>query len=142
MAGFGAFIMPCGSPIASPVVVNSGSWNMAYWPAVRGTPLCIVNGVKDARPGVRWHYTDVEYPGSPIEILARALPHVYFETTAPMASPTGGRWFSTTSGRRGPRRDPFFDHVGLASPAGYRESYCYPARHNRWLSLDGAVRAA
>ena len=32
--------------------------------------------------------------------------------------------------------------MGLASPAGYRESYCYPARHNRWLSLDEAVKGS
>ena len=81
MGGFGAYHHALRQPDRfAAVVVNSGSWNMAYWPAIRGTPLCIVNGVRDAREGVRWHYTDVQYGRLTDQILARQhLDHVYFE---------------------------------------------------------------
>jgi poly(3-hydroxybutyrate) depolymerase len=62
------------------VVVSSGSWSLGYWPVIRGTPLCTVQGVHDARPGVRWRYTDVEYGRWTDKILSREnLDHVYLE---------------------------------------------------------------
>ena len=151
MGGFGAYHHALRQPDRfAAVVVHSGSWRMAYWPAVRGTPLCFVNGVHDAHAdqgdgkGHRWHYTDVQYGRLTDQLLAhRQLDHVYFEHD-------GGHGFS--SGRkqvfeylrsvRDLRRDPFYDHVGLASPNGFRESYCYPVKHNRWLSLNEAVKGS
>jgi hypothetical protein len=34
------------------------------------------------------------------------------------------------------RRDPYYEHIGLASPNGFRETYTYPVVDNRWLSLN------
>ena len=52
---------PCGCPTASqpswPTAAR-GDWLLAR---PRGTPLGFVNGVHDARPGVRNHSTDVDY---------------------------------------------------------------------------------
>ena len=112
---------------------------MAYWPAIRGTPLCIVNGVNDARPGVRWHYTDVQYGRLTDQILARQqLDHVYLEHNGQHGFPYGRKnVFDYLRSARDLRRDPFYDHVGLASPAGYRQSYSY---HGEGQSLAVARR--
>lgn len=81
MGGFGAYHNALRQPDRfAAIVANSGSWSLGYWPVIRGTPLCIVQGEHDARPGVRWHYTDVEYGRWTDEILSREkLDHVYME---------------------------------------------------------------
>jgi len=151
MGGFGAYHHALRQPDRfAAVVVNSGSWNMAYWPALRGTPLCIVNGLHDAHQdtgdgkGHRWHYTDVQYGRLTDQILARRqLDHVYLEHDGGHGFSFGRKYvFEYFRSARDLRRDPFFDHVGLASPAGFREAYCYPVQHNRWLSLNEAVKGS
>ena len=77
------------------VVVNSGSWSRGYWPVIRGTPLCIVQAIDDARPGVRWHYTDVQYGRWTDRILTRKG-----WTTSTWS--TRGITASATVGRRSP----------------------------------------
>ena len=149
MGGFGAYHHALRQPDRfAAVVVNSGSWNMAYWPAVRGTPLCLVNGAHDAHPdkgdgkGHRSHYTDVEYLRQTRQILAHHdIQYVAFEHDGGHAFGSGKKYvFQYFRSARDLRRDPFFDHVGLASPAGFRKPYRSPVRHNRWLSLDEAVK--
>jgi len=139
MGGFGAYQMALRQPDRfAAIVAHSGSWNLGYWPALRGTPLCIVNGVNDAREGVRGHSTDVHYGRFTDEILAREhIDHVYFEHNDGHHFPDGRKYaFQYLQGIKNWRRDPYCDHVGLASPNGYRESCSYPVVDNRWLSLD------
>ena len=39
------------------------------------------------------------------------------------------------------RRDPYYPHVAVASPVGFRKGYyCYPATHNRWLTLGESAK--
>jgi predicted esterase len=142
MGGFGAYQHIQRQPDRfAAVVANSGSWSLAYWPAVRGTPLCIVQGKQDARPGVRWHYTDVEYGRWTDKILSREkLDHVYLEHDGRHGFGYGrekvAEYLKTA---RQLRRDPYYPHVALASPAGFQSSSCFPVVHNRWLTLDEAI---
>ena len=38
------------------------------------------------------------------------------------------------------RRDPYYPHVTLASPEGFKEYYSSSVRHNRWLTLNKATK--
>ena len=72
MGGFGAYHHALRQPDRfAGILVSSGSWDCGYWPVIRGTPLCIVQGVHDAVRDRRWHYTDVEYARRTHEIFAR-----------------------------------------------------------------------
>ena len=54
MGGFGAYQHIQVQPDRfAAVLVSAGSWYMAYWPVIRGTPLWIVQGVRDSEPGGR-----------------------------------------------------------------------------------------
>jgi predicted esterase len=122
MGGFGAFHHVQRSPDRFAVVIaNSGSWDRAYWPVIRGTPLCIVQGVHDAEAGVRWHYTDIAYGRWTSICYGRPLIAKYLESAKDL------------------RRDPYYPHIALASPVGYGSSYCFGVEHNRWLTLDEAT---
>jgi poly(3-hydroxybutyrate) depolymerase len=139
MGGFGAYHMALRMPDRfAAIAVHSGSWNYGYWPAARGTPLCIVNGVHDARPGIRNHATDVEYGRLTDKLLTRdGIEHVFFEHNGAHGFPEGRKYvFDYLRKMENVRRDPYYDHIGLASPNGFRESYTYPVADNRWLSLD------
>ena len=130
MGGFGAYHFALRQPDRfAAIVVNSGSWSLGYWPVIRGTPLCIVQGDHDARPGVRWHYTDVEYGRWTDKILSREkLDHVYMEHDKNHAIGYGrekiAEYFATA---RDLRRDPYYPHVTLASPEGFKEFCCSPS---------------
>jgi poly(3-hydroxybutyrate) depolymerase len=142
MGGFGAYQAALRQPDRfAAIVVSSGSWNRGYWPALRGTPLCLVNGVHDAHVGVRGHHTDVHYGRFTDQILAREkLDHVYFEHKGDHGFPYGRKYvFEYLWAVQNRRRDAYCDRVGLASPNGFRESYCYAVAHNRWLTLDKAT---
>jgi pimeloyl-ACP methyl ester carboxylesterase len=145
MGGFGAYHHAQRSPDRyAAVVVNSGSWSRGYWPVIRGTPLCIVQAVDDARPGVRWHYTDVEYGRWTDRILTReGLDHLYLEHEGHhgigYARPQLAEFFAS-AGRL--RRDPYYRHVVLATPAGFRPSCSFPVRHNRWLTLNEPTKGS
>ncbi len=142
MGGFGAFHHVQRQPDRfAAVIANSGSWRLGYWPTIRGTPLCIVQGVRDARPDARWHYTDVEYGRSTDKILSgKKIEHVYLEHNGKHGFGHGRNkvagFFDST---RNMRRDPYYPHVALASPVGFRESFRYTVVHNRWLTLNEAV---
>ncbi|MGO8691437.1 MAG: serine aminopeptidase domain-containing protein [Thermoguttaceae bacterium] len=143
MGGFGAYQHVQRQPDRwAAVAVSSGSWTLGYWPAIRGTPLWFIQGTEDARPGVRWHYTDIEYGRWTDKILTReALEHRYLER--PGAHGFGYARKQVTrflAAARTLRRDPYYPRVALATPAGYRSSCCYPLAQNRWLTLDKTVR--
>lgn len=143
MGGFGAYHHILRQPDRfAAVIANSGSWSMAYWPAIRGTPLCIVQGVHDARRGVRPHYTDVAYGRWTDKLLtAENLDHVYFEHNGKHGIPHGRKKIAQfLDENRDTRRDAYYPHIALASPAGHKSAYCFPARHNRWLTLDESTK--
>jgi predicted esterase len=139
MGGFGAYHHILRQPDRfAGVIVNAGSWSLAYLPAMRGTPLCIVQGVHDARPGERWHYTDVEYARWTEKLLEHYdLDHTYFEHDGEHSLSFGKKYIARYfESARKVRRDPRYGHVVLASPVGFHRSYCFPVEHNLWLSLD------
>jgi pimeloyl-ACP methyl ester carboxylesterase len=139
MGGFGAYHHAQRQPDRfAAVVVNSGSWSLAYLPMLRGTPLCIVQGVYDARPGERWHYTDIEYARWTDKLLkVYDIDHTYFEHDGEHALSYGKKYIAEfLRSARNLRRDPRYPHVVLASPVGFGRRYCFPVQHNRWLSLD------
>src|SRR5262249_39630336 len=107
-------------------------------PVIRGTPVCTIQGVHDARPGVRWHYTDIAYGRSTDAIFTKlGLDHTYLEQNGNHSILYGRaqieKYFKLTENVR---RDPYCPHVTLASPNGFSIYRCYPVRHNRWLTLD------
>jgi hypothetical protein len=108
---------------------------------IRGTPLCIVQGVLDAEPGVRWHYTDVAY-GRWTDKLLRVdgIEHAYLEHDGHHSicygKPLISKYFDSAKDLR---RDPYYPHIVLASPVGYGSSYCFGVEHNRWLTLNEAT---
>ncbi|MCE9544698.1 MAG: alpha/beta fold hydrolase, partial [Planctomycetia bacterium] len=142
MGGFGAYHHIQRSPDRfAGVAVSSGSWSLGYWPTIRGTPLAIFQGSHDARAGVRWHYTDVEYGRWTDKLLKRQdLDHEYFEHdgkhSVGYSKERIAAWFKA-AGRL--ERDACSPHVTLASPVGFSRTYCFPVRHNRWLTLDEAA---
>jgi hypothetical protein len=141
MGGFGAYHFALREPDRfAAVIANSGSWSQAFWPVVRGTPLCIVQGVHDARPGVRWHYTDIEYGRWTDKLLtANGIDHTYLEHDGQHSIAFGrAKIAQFLEASKDLRRDPFYPHVSLASPVGFRSSCCYPSEDNRWLSLNAA----
>jgi predicted esterase len=142
MGGFGAYHHVQRQPDRfAAVVASSGSWSLAHWPTIQGTPLCIVHGVHDARDGVRWHNTDIEYARWTDKILTQQkLDHVYLEHDGKhavgFAREKIAQFFASATGLH---RDPYYPHVVLASPVGFKPTYCYPAEHNRWLTLNKAT---
>ena len=139
MGGFGAYHHLLRQPDRfSTVIVNAGSWSLGYWPAIRGTPLCIVQGVNDARPGARWHYTDVEYARQTVRLLqSYNLEHTYCEHEGMHALCEGKEFIAQyLNVAKNLRRDPFAPHIALATPQGFGHYYKSPARHNRWLSIN------
>jgi hypothetical protein len=97
--------------------------------------------VHDAERKVRWHYTDIEYARWTNRLLSReGLDFVYMEHDGGHAV-SGGREHIATffESARDLHRDPYYPHVALASPAGFKRWYCFPVKHNRWLTLDETV---
>jgi pimeloyl-ACP methyl ester carboxylesterase len=144
MGGFGAYHHIQRQPDRfAAVLVNAGSWTLAYWPAIRGTPLGIVHGVKDAIRGERWHYTDIEYARWTDKILSRQKPkldYVYYEHEGEHGiSPSKELMEKYLKSAVTYRRDPYAPQIALASPLGFDDDYCYPVKHNRWLTLDEAT---
>jgi predicted esterase len=142
MGGFGAYHHIQRQPDRfAGVIVNAGSWSLAYWPVIRGTPLCIVHGVRDAIRDERWHYTDIEYARWTDKLLSRQkLYHVYFEHEGEHGVSEGKEFIRKyLVAAQTVRRELFPLRVVLASPVGFDDDYCFPVKHNRWLTLDEAV---
>jgi predicted esterase len=142
MGGFGAYHHIQRQPDRfAAVLVNAGSWSLAHWPVIRGTPLGIVHGARDAVRGERWHYTDIEYARWTDKLLAQQkLDYVYYEHDGEHGiSPSKELMAKYLKSASKLRRDPYAPHVALASPLGFDDSYCFPVKHNRWLTLDEAA---
>lgn len=139
MGGFGAYHHIQRQPDRfAGVIVSAGSWSLGHWPAIRGTRLCIVQGVHDAEKDHRWHYTDVAYARWTDKLLARDKhDYIYFEHDGDHGVREGlaqmKQFFKSSQGLR---RDPYFPRVALASPAGFKRWYSSPVEHNRWLTLN------
>ncbi|MCY2962817.1 MAG: alpha/beta fold hydrolase, partial [Planctomycetota bacterium] len=142
MGGFGAYHHLQRQPDRfAGVLVNAGSWSLGYWPMIRGTPVCVVHGVHDAVKGERWHYTDIEYA----RFTKKLFTEQNLELTYLQHDGEHGLFPSrddiATYLKSAPklRRDPYSPRIALASPVGFDEAYCFPVKHNRWLTLDEAV---
>jgi pimeloyl-ACP methyl ester carboxylesterase len=142
MGGFGAYHHAQRQPDRfAAIIVSSGAWDCGYWPVIRGTPLCIVQGVHDAQRGVRWHHTDVEYARWTHRIFTReSLEHVYYEHDGEHGIADNrakiAEYFASAAKVR---RDPYYPHVTLASPQGFASNYLHPVYHNRWITLNEAA---
>jgi predicted esterase len=137
MGGFGAYHQIQRQPDRfAAVIANAGAWYLAHWPVIRGTPLCILHGVRDADRGT--HYTDIEYARLTDELLTRyRLDHLYIERDR------GHRLYRDEirdylKSVGDVRRDPYSSRVTLASPVGFKDSKWYLAsvKHNRWVTLE------
>ncbi len=143
MGGFGAFHHALRQPDRFASIIScAGAWDYGYWPVIRGTPLCIVQGIRDAEKGVRWHHTDVEYGRWTHRIFTReSLEHTYLEYDGAHdfaeMRPLVAKYFTQTKTLR---RDPYSPHVTLASPQGFAENYLNPVYHNRWVTLNERTR--
>ncbi|MCE9555496.1 MAG: alpha/beta hydrolase [Planctomycetes bacterium] len=141
MGGFGAFHQIQRSPDRyAAVISSSGAWSLGYLPTLRGTPICFLNGVHDARPGVRWHYTDVEYGRQTHTLLtALNLDHQYIEHDGKHSIGYNRRQIvDYLSSIRRTRRDPYYPHIALATPTGFRSDHRFAVTDNRWLTLNEA----
>jgi predicted esterase len=142
MGGFGAYHHILRNPDRyAGVIVNAGSWSLAHWPVIRGTPLCIIHGVHDAVARQRWHYTDIEYARFTDKLLSRQrLDYTYFEHDGEHGVYNGRQYIARfLESAQKLRRNPYSPHVTLASPLGFDEDFCFPIEHNRWLTLDEAI---
>lgn len=139
MGGFGAFHHALRQPDRFAAIIScAGAWDCGYWPVIRGTPLCMIQGIHDAQRGGRWHHTDVEYARWSHKIFTRAnLDHVYYEYDGvhdfAEMRPKVAEYLASNKQLR---RDPFYPHITLASPQGFAWNYLHRVRHNRWLTLD------
>jgi pimeloyl-ACP methyl ester carboxylesterase len=139
MGGFGAFHHAQRQPDRfAAIIASSGAWDCGYWPALRGTPFCMVQGVNDAVRGQRWHHTDVEYARHTARIFEREkLEHVYYEHEGYHGFSENrddvARYFAASERLR---RDPYSPRIAIGTPQGFNENYLHPVQHNRWLSLD------
>jgi predicted esterase len=143
MGGFGAYHHILRQPDRfAAVIVNSGSWKLGYWPAIRGTPLCIVQGVHDAAEGRRWHYTDINYARWTDKLLTSMdLDHKYFEHDGGHGMNYGKEYVARfLQSADHLRRDPYYPHITLASPAGFMRSFSFPVTDNRWLTLNESTQ--
>lgn len=142
MGGFGAMHQVQRQPDRfAAVLAGAGSWTLAYWPVIHGTPLWIVHGANDAVPGKRPHFTDVLSARWADKLLtAQGIPHEYLEhdrghdladAHAPMC-----RFVERMPSVR---RDPYYPRVVCATPRGYSRGVKYPAPHNRWISIIETV---
>lgn len=142
MGGFGAFHHVQRQPDRfAAVIANAGSWKLGYWPVIRGTRFCFINGLVDAQKGERWHYTDIEYARWSTKLLtAQGLDHTFIQHDHGHNLCHGKRHVADLlRTMQDVRRDPYFEHIVLASPVGYSRYYSSKVRHNRWLTLDEAT---
>ena len=141
MGGFGAWHQVQRQPDRFAAVIGSaGMWSFAHWPAIRGTTFCIVHGARDAERGVRDRHTDIAYARWGHRLLEQhGIPHVFKEHPDGHSFGYGkSKVLEFLKASRDLRRDPAFPHVVLVSPVGYKSSRSFPARHNRWVTLEAA----
>ncbi len=139
MGGFGTYQLAQRQPDRyAAIFASAGSWTLAQWPTVRGTTFAIVHGKMDAEHGVRARHTDFAFARYADQLLTeQGIPHFFLQH--PGGHPMGFarpviRDFLLAHPDL--RRDPYFPHIALASPVGFRDERSFPLRHKRWLTLD------
>lgn len=142
MGGFGTYHLAQRQPDRyAAIFASAGSWTLAQWPTVRGTTFCIVHGKMDAEYGVRARHTDFAFARYADQLLTeQGIPHFFLQH--PGGHPMGFarpviRDFLLAHPNL--HRDPYFPHIALASPVGFRDERFFPLRHKRWLTLDKAT---
>ena len=119
MGGFGAYHHVQRAPDRfAAVIANSGSWTEAYWPVIRGTPLCIVQGVHDARPECAGITPTSRTAARPTSCSRpRGIDHTYLEQNGNHAIAYGRKLIAqyVRIGQESPPRSVLSPHhVGLA----------------------------
>ena len=138
MGGFGAYHHLQVQPDRfAAVLVSAGSWYLAYWPVIEGTPLWIVHGLRDSEPGGRPRYTDVAFARTTHRLLTeKGLAHEYREHSRGHSIPYGRDDIRHFIARMpAMRRDPFHPRVVVVTPRGWRPSDRRRAPHNRWVTI-------
>lgn len=138
MGGFGAYHQAQRQPDRFCLVLASaGSWQLAYWPVLHGTPLSIIHGARDAEPGVRPHFTDVAYARLADKLLTeQGVAHEYREHRGGHAIDDGRPVYGELVERMPSlRRDAYGAHVVAVTPRGWSADARYEAPHNRWLTI-------
>lgn len=146
LGGFGAYhwCQRIADKIAGGILC-AGSWRAANWQCMIGTPLFIVHGEHDSRPGGRPRYTDVFFARTAYKLLTHAGADVlYAEHQGRHGLATAGESLSKlTEWTCGKKRDPFFPHVVAVTPRGFDSRGDRPAPHHRWITIleigDGKV---
>ncbi|MCC7475461.1 MAG: alpha/beta fold hydrolase [Pirellulales bacterium] len=139
MGGFGAFHHAQRQPDRfAAVIIIAGAFKTSYWPATRGTSLCIIQAVQDAMPKERWHYTDIAFGRLTNQLLSQhKIDHAYLEHNGHhglnFAKKRLAEFLKSADKLK---RDPYAPQIALATPVGFSRSYLYPVQHNRWLTLD------
>lgn len=160
MGGMGTYHMAHRFPDRfSSFFAGSGSWDFAYWPALRGTSLWIVHGIHDATMFWRRHGTDIEFARLARRRLVECgITHEYREHngchSAADARMALREWFADAAERKRPSMP---RHVVCASPRGltsridwrrhpipgaayenHLDFHSIPAApHAWWVTIDG-----
>ncbi|MFC1717946.1 hypothetical protein ACFL6S_30070 [Candidatus Poribacteria bacterium] len=145
MGGFGAYHL-CQrlSDRIAGGILSAGSWRVANWRCVIGTPLFINHGAHDAvAPGTpgkssRPRYTDVFYARAAHKLLTEAgAEHIYaeYEGGHPLRE-AGESLIKLAEWMKTKRRDPFFPRVVAISPRGWHARSDLPAPHRHWLDAS------
>ena len=158
MGGFGAYHL-C-QRLADRIaggILSAGSWRVANWRCVIGTPMFINHGTYDAvAPGTpgkksRPRYTDVFYARAAHKLLTEVGAENFYaeyEGGHPL-SEAGESLIKLAEWMKTKRRDPFFPRVVAISPRGWHArsnlskphrhwldaTHDFPAPHHRWVSL-------
>lgn len=146
MGGFGAYHL-CQrlSDRIAGAIPCAGSWRAARWECMAGTPLFIVHGLHDSRPGGRPRYTDVFFGREIHRLLTEAgVEHTYAEHGGVHAMCSAGESLSRlVEWTRDKRRDPFYPRVVAVTPRGWNAGSARPSPHCRWVSVleigDGTI---
>jgi predicted esterase len=145
MGGFGAFHHVQRHPDRfAAVIAHAGSWHLGYWPVIRGTKLCFINGVRDAKKKpngngwYRWHYTDIAFARETDRLLTeQKLDYTFYEHPDGHDLSYGKPYIvKFLADSKDLRRDPYAPQIAVATPVGYSRYYSSPARHNRWLTMN------
>ncbi len=143
----------------SSVLCSSGSWDVAFWPCLKGAVVWLMHGMNDASLFRRRHYTDVAYARCAKARLDHfGVENVYREHAGGHHLLEGrGNFREWMKASQKYRRDPYYPHVVAVTPRGltawsnlnqdgtaatYGKPYdkitaLDPAPHARWISIDG-----
>jgi pimeloyl-ACP methyl ester carboxylesterase len=141
------------------VLASGSSWDIAFWPSLKGTTLWMLQGINDAAMFRRRHGTDIEFARlAKMRLDQFGVDNVYREHAGrhgfTQGRPVFHEWLRWAEGQR---RDPFYPHVVAATPRGcspwieWRRQHVpavahnshidfhdvHPAPHLRWVTVEG-----